>query len=326
MTNINYRPVKTDDIDTAYDLYCYEHIESYGKCGVTKEDQLSEWNYPNFDLDKHTMYAFTDEGVNVGYAEIRVWRDIPVRPVIYAYVHPDYRGQGIGTHLTEWAIEAAQQFVPHVPDHARVVLQAFTNLDDGTELLENFGFVKIRESHLMTMKVNGDREQSQFPEGFRVITMKEHPVLEDFVRVYKETFRDHRGAIDEPLSATVTRWEAFMEKGDYPPENIVLVREGDRDAAVLFMADKSDEDPDQLWVETLGTMPDYRRKGLALNLLRYAYQMAQKKGKTGIGLTVDGSSLTGADKLYQSAGFKVGMIYHAYDYEIRPGEELTKQS
>ena len=324
MTNIIYRPAKMDDLETAYDLYYYEHIESYGNCGVTLEQQRQEWEYPGFELDKHTMYVFTETGRNIAYAELRSYRDIPVRPNLYAYVHPDYRGQGIGSHLTEWAMKAAKQFIPQCPDEARVVLCAYTNMKDGADLLESYQFAETRQSLLMAMDLQDDMPGAQFPDGFYTLTMEEHPVLEDFIRIYHETFRDHRGAVDEPLSAAVKRWESFIDE-NFPPENFVMVKDGDKDAAILIMADRSDENPDQLWVQTLGTMPDYRKRGLASNLLYYAHQHAINKGKSRLGLSVDGSSLTGANRLYEKVGMSVEMVYHAYELELRPGKELSKQ-
>ncbi len=325
MNSIIYRPATKDDIDTFYDLYRHEHIESYGDFGMTKDELMAEWEFPNFDLSKHTMYAFDNTGKNIAYAELRAWREVPVRPFIYAYVHPDYRGQGIGTYLTQWGIENAQQFVPLVPDDARVVLGAFTNMDDGRELLDNLNFSNTRQSLVMSMALDTPVPESQFPDGFQVITMAEHPVLEDFIRVYQETFRDHRGAVNEPLAAAVARWEKIMEANEFPPENFVLVKDGERDAAILIASDKSDENPEQMWVQTLGTMPEYRRRGLAKNLLYYAHDLARKKDKKRLGLSVDGSSLTGANKLYEQVGMGVDMVYHAYEMEIRAGIETTNQ-
>ena len=324
MTEIIYRPATMDDLETAYDLYCYEHIESYGDCGVTLEQQRQEWGFPSFDLSQHTMYAFTESGRNIAYAELRYYRELPVRPMLFAYVHPDYRGQGIGSQLTEWGLEAAKQFIPQVPDDARVVLCAYTNMTDGAELLEHYAFEQVRQSLLMAMDLRDDMPKAKFPEGFYTLTMEEHPILEDFIRIYQATFRDHRGSMNESLETAVKRWESYIDES-FPPENFVLLKEGTKDAAILIMADKSDENPDQMWVQTLGTMPDYRRQGFATQLLYYAHELAVKKGKKRLGLSVDGSSLTGANKLYEKVGMSVEMIYHAYELELRAGIELTNQ-
>jgi len=325
MDDMVFRPASGDDLEAFYQLYRMEHIESYGSFGMTRDELGEEWDFPGFDLSQHTHEAFTSEGQMVAYGELRSWRDVPVRPILYGYVHPDYRGQGIGTRITQWGIQQAECFFPHVPEDARVVLGAFSNRADGQRLLEAQGFICTRQSHIMGVDLHGDLPQPEFPPGFRLVTMAEHPVLEDFVRVYHETFKDHRGAVDEPLEAAVLRWEQFLKRGGFRPEHFVLVKEGDHDAAVLILAERSDEDPDKAWVQTLGVMPEYRRRGLASQLLYLAFQLGRDMGKARVGLSVDASSLTGAQKLYEKVGMSVDMVYNAYELELRPGVELTKQ-
>ncbi|MCB9452631.1 MAG: GNAT family N-acetyltransferase [Anaerolineaceae bacterium] len=321
-----YRPATLDDVDAFYALFRTEHLESYGNFGMTREEVAAEWDFPGFDLAQHTMNAFTEDGQMVAFAELRTWRTPPIRPILYAYVHPDHRRQGIGTAITQWGIQQASCFLPLVPEKARVVLGAFSNMEDGQRLLENNGFHCTRQSHLMSIDLHDGIPKPQFPDGFRLVTMAEHPVLEDFVRVYQETFKDHRGAVDEPLQAAVDRWERVIASGDFPPENFVLVKAGDTDAAIIIMANKSDDDPDKLFVQTLGTMPVYRGRGLATHLLYFAFQKAWEIGKPRVGLSVDASSLTGANRLYAKVGMKVDMVYNAYELEIRPGIELSKQA
>ena len=326
MADLIYRPATWDDLDSFYALYGSEQIESYGSFGMTREECAAEWGLPGFDLSQHTQYAFTPEGEMVAFAELRVWRDLPVRPFIYAYVHPDYRGQGIGTRLTQWGIAQAAIFLPQVPQEARVVLGAFSNRRDGQGLLEHLGFRCTRQSHNMGIDLHEGLPQPVFPPGFRLLTMAEHPVLEDFVRVYQATFMDHRGAVEEPLEAAVARWECFLASGRYHPEHIVLLKDGETDAAVMFLAERAESDPDEAWVQTIGTMPEYRRRGLASQLLYLAFQWGRQMGKARVGLSVDASSLTGANQLYASVGMTVDMVYNAYELELRPGIELTKQA
>lgn len=325
MSDVVYRPATWDDAEAFYRLYRAEHIESYGNFGMTQEEAVAEWEFPGFDLAQHTQYAFTPEGRLVAYAELRVWRDVPVRPILYAYVDADYRGLGIGTQLTQWAIQQSQRFVSQVPENARVVLGAFSNRPDGQQLLEDMGFVCARQSYVMGIDLHDALPTPVFPPGFRLVTMAEHPVLEDFVRVYQETFKDHRGAVEESLDAAVSRWETILKRGGFRPEHFVLLKEGDVDAAVLILFERSDEDPDKAWVQVVGTMPDYRRRGLATQLLYLAFQLGREMGKARVGLSVDASSLTGANKLYENVGMTVDMVYNAYELEIRPGVELTNQ-
>jgi mycothiol synthase len=325
MTDYIYRAGTKADIDGFYNVYRMEHIESFGSFGMTHEDLLAEWDFPNFDMAQHTQFVFTPEGEMVAFAELRAWRDIPVRPALYGYVMPEHRGKGIGSKLIEWGIKQAEVFIPLIPDHARLVLQAFSNLKDGQKLLEEYGFNCVRESYLMSIELKEGLPKPEFAPNFRLVRMSEHPVLADFIRIYQETFKDHRGGMEEPLEAALARWERIIEAGDFPPENFVLVKDGDEDAAILIMANKSDEDPNQGYIQTLGTMPNYRKQGLGTNLLYLAFEHFRAMGKSKAGLSVDGASLTGAHKLYQKVGMTIDMVYNAYDLEIREGVELTKQ-
>jgi len=149
-----YRPATWDDFDQAYELYGMEHIESYGNFGVSTDEFRAEWEFPNFDLSQHSLYAFTKDGENVAFAELRYWREIPIRPFLFGYVHPDYREQGIGTNLLEWGLKQAEIFFPLVPDDARVVLGGFTNLETGKQLFEDNEFTCARQSHLMAIELD----------------------------------------------------------------------------------------------------------------------------------------------------------------------------
>ena len=50
-----------------------------------------------------------------------------------------------------------------------------------------------------------------------------------------------------------------------------------------------------------------------------------KRGIPKAGLSVGGSSLTGATRLYERAGMTVHSTYEACEKELRPGRELSKQ-
>jgi mycothiol synthase len=325
MTEYTYRAGTKADIEGFYKVYRTESIESYGNFAMSLEEVAAELDFPNFDMAQHTQYVFDETGEMVAYAELRVWREIPVRPRLNVYVVPEHRGKGIGSRLTEWGIKQSEVFIPQVPENARVVLQAFSNMEDGQKLLEDFGFELIRQAYVMSIALNQDLPKATFAPNFRLVRMSEHPVLADFVRIYQETFKDHRGGMEESLEAGLERWKRIIEMGDFPPENFVLVKDGDEDAAVLIMANKSEEDPDKGYIEIVGVMPKYRRQGLASQLLYLAFEHFSKMGKTKAGLSVDGSSLTKAHEVYLKAGMNIDMIYNAYDFEIREGVELTKQ-
>jgi ribosomal protein S18 acetylase RimI-like enzyme len=91
------------------------------------------------------------------------------------------------------------------------------------------------------------------------------------------------------------------------------------------MFPESEEFRDTAYIQQLAVLPKYRRRGLALALLHVAFNEAFKRGLKGVSLGVDAASLTNAVALYERAGMSIAAQYDAYELELRPGEELTKQ-
>ncbi|MCA9914345.1 MAG: GNAT family N-acetyltransferase [Anaerolineae bacterium] len=322
-----FRQITFDDLAAFYDLYRAEHIETYGSFAMSRDEVRAEWEAVGFDLEKMTQAAFTAEGEMAGFVELRYFRRPPVRSYLYGYVRPEHRNQGIGTQLLQWGLENSSMLFPLVPVDARVVLQAFGNKAADYQLLEDQGFNRTRQTLIMQIELDQPMPPVAFPQGFQLLTLADHPVLADFVRVIETCFEDHRGHVTEPLQSVVERWEKWIADSDsYAPELFMLLREGDQDVGALLAWDQSDEDAEKAWVASLGIMPAYRRRGFASLLLRHAFYVFQQRGKKRLGLNVDGSSLTGAHLLYQGVGMHVVQVYNAYEKEIRAGVELTRQA
>jgi ribosomal protein S18 acetylase RimI-like enzyme len=64
---------------------------------------------------------------------------------------------------------------------------------------------------------------------------------------------------------------------------------------------------------------------VALALLHHSFHELGLRGKRRVGLGVDGSSLTGAVRLYERAGMHVHRERVLFEKELRPGRDLTTQ-
>ena len=238
----------------------------------------------------------------------------------------DHRNQGIGTTLTEWGIERAKDVFSRVPDDARVVIQCYGKLDEEKQLLEDMGFELVRHSHQMNIEFEIEPQEIEFPENMNLFTYAEHPQLEDFVRIQQESFRDHRGFVEQPLEKVVSVWKNFIDAAeDFDPDLMIILREGTNDVGMVFAWTASEEEADRAYIETLGVTREYRRRGLGMKLLQHIFSELYKKGLRKAALSVDASSLTGATKLYEKAGMYVAHIYNAYELEIRAGKEYSNQ-
>jgi ribosomal protein S18 acetylase RimI-like enzyme len=81
-------------------------------------------------------------------------------------------------------------------------------------------------------------------------------------------------------------------------EERYFVRLNERTAAVFVLREK----PDTLFVVSLAVAPQYRRHGLATQILNYSEKVARRMGKSWLELTVLKKNIS-ARNLYEKAGF-----------------------
>jgi mycothiol synthase len=323
------QPAALENMDAYAELYDIHMREENGTNNVTIEELRGFWEAPKFDLENSTQAIFTHNGKMVGYIEVRDTMDIPVRPRMWGYVHPDHRGHGIGAYLTSWAQERARQVFGRVPDNARVVLTAHTISTDvaAQKVFCNMGMSSERSVLVMHIDLNDEIAEAQWPDGIRIVSYAETQDLSAIVKVQRETFKDHRNYVEVPLETSVANWQHEIDTiPSFEPELFFLAMDGEQAAGVVMAWPDSDEDEEMAWIDVVGVTRAYRKKGLGLALLQYSFMEFRKRGIARAGLSVDGRSLTGATRLYERAGMHVNMRYDSYEKELRPGEELSKQS
>lgn len=326
MTDISYRTCTWGDLQALYDLYTVEANEVYGMFEQSLDDFHQDIAIFGFEPTTDLFGAFTADGTMVGYGDFRAVRKPPVQPRFYGYTHPDYRGQGIASQLLEMGIERAKQVIPQTPPEARVSVLFWTSLEAGKALLTNLGAVNTRQSYVMDIEFDEAPAAPQLPDGFRFATMADDATLKDIARMHHISFKDHRGSVDEPFADVYKRWQDIVNRNNhFEAELYAVVKEGDTNAGLIVVEPITEEDPSLGYINVVGVMPPYRRRGLAKQMLQFAFHELYKRGKRGASLSVDASSLTGAHKLYENAGMQVTQVYHAFEYELRAGIELSNQ-
>jgi mycothiol synthase len=322
------RAPQRDEINWYVELGRRYDREVTGVSNFSEASAAAEWDDPHFDYAKNFRFVIdTTTGRPVAYGEAFIHPTLPVRPWGFGFVAPEYRGRGIGTVLARWALDRARACVALVPEHARVVAQNAIH-DSNTaaaDLLVGLGFHKQRSSYTMMIHMDAPPPPPQWPEGITLTNLKQTPDLLRFTRARLESFRAHRGFVDSPPDQLAERWQRYIEADDrHDAELLVLALDGDESAGVMI-GEYSDEYEDTGWVDILGVLPGYRRRGLGLALLQHAFGLYWERGTKSVGLGVDASSLTNAVALYERAGMHVDKKYDIYELELRPGEELTPQ-
>ncbi len=98
-SNLRLRPVQWTDLESVTQLI-YDVCAADGdtSVAVTPEELKHEWETPDFNLERDAFVVETGEGRIVGFEE---FNNSHAHAILQTdgYVHPDYKGRGIGTSL-----------------------------------------------------------------------------------------------------------------------------------------------------------------------------------------------------------------------------------
>ncbi|MCD4738241.1 MAG: GNAT family N-acetyltransferase, partial [Anaerolineae bacterium] len=92
------RPAQLDDVEAVVALVNACSLELIGKPECEANEYRNDWQSPTLNMESDLRVVHAPDGEFAGYAG--VWDPQPhVRLYSWGYVHPEYRGRGIGTHL-----------------------------------------------------------------------------------------------------------------------------------------------------------------------------------------------------------------------------------
>lgn len=220
-----------------------------------------------------------DATVVVQNGQIVAWGLIWEARKRWADVHPDARGQGIGSWLLRWAAWRAKQLGAS---------RTGQTIDDRrTEVAEFFqahGYTPRYTSWVLSMDA-APLEHSAHPAQDVLA------VLELFETAFSE-FGD-RTPID------LQRWRSLtVDREGFAPEDLIVVTRQGRVAAAAFLIDA-----DEIWVDKLAVAREFRGQGLARELLAAARARAWAAGHDRVRLSTDSNA--GALEVYLRLGMSV---------------------
>lgn len=323
------RPGLGGSFDEYYEIHKQQGVELFGGYTISPDELRAELDAPGFDAEQMISLAREKDTARLtGFCEVRAYHEPPVRLYGFGYVTPAARGEGVGTRLVAENERIAGHYVSRCPEDALVVLQQFSFLPEAAELLTQSGYAHTRDSLTMEIAFGGAPEAPRWPQGTALYSLADGVTLSELVAVNQAAFADHRGAVSEPLETVVARWEHMISasKRVHDPALFVLAFINGAAAGVVATWTEDEDNPEFAFVQSLGVVPEYRRRGLGHALLLHAFSQAYAIGKRGAALSVDGASLTGADRLYWRAGMRVRNRIGVFEKEIRPGTEISRQS
>jgi GNAT superfamily N-acetyltransferase len=223
----------------------------------------------------------------------------------FGFLHPDWRGKGIGDAMFEAAERRAQTIADGHPKKAPKFLQVEPqdSEKDLVSLLERRGYQPARYETHMVRDLAEPFPEAPMPAGLEVRPVKPEDVRPIF-DASNEAFRDHWGIRD----MSEEEFKMQQESPEFQPELWKVAWDGDQMASVIhnYIDHKENKEYQRKrgYTEGICTRRPWRKLGLARSLLVQSMKMFKEMGMTETALSVDSENLSGALRLYEGVGYR----------------------
>jgi len=316
---MEWRPVLIDDAGDIHQLT--RRWESFWNVPLVTplhevEEELSE---PHMNLERHTSGVWDGDRM-VAYG--RIWHrpsgEILERAYLQGRVDPEYRGRGIGRELLGWQVNTTRGILEAVEAPIPRFMRAdeWDWIEGAHRLYRRFGMEPVRYFTDMVKPLDG-REEFAPITGIEIVAYdrsRDASALEALNR----SFADHWGSTPTDMASYQHRLEgqgvaidlSFLALCDGQVVGLSLNAHYPEDEELLGRRDG--------WVESLGVVKEWRRKGVATALLKASFNAFVDAGFTHAVLGVDTESPTDALKLYTGLGFEPTHRSITSELEIKP--------
>jgi mycothiol synthase len=291
------RPPRADEADAIAGVLNAHSRALYGTADVTLDEVQSWLENPSFDVDRDMRIAVLPGGALAGYADVGDQADEHTRFWIDLRLHPTHGDEAVAGALLAAMEGRARELAG--PD---AVVRGIAASVDETEraLYEANGYRVIRHAFRMEIALDKPPAPPEWPDGFDLRTFR--PGDDEAVyEAHQDSFADHWGFMRDPYE----EWRHWMLREPFDPSLWFLAEADGELAGVCLCRPSGEGDPAFGWVSVLGVRPRWRRRGLALALLRHTFAEYHGRGHSRVGLGVDAENVSGAVRLYERAGMRV---------------------
>lgn len=303
MNGLLVRAPQPEDVPAVVELFNAVSMRAYGGAD-TDEAELRSWlTSPLLDPELDVRIALAPDGRVVGYGDVsdegqdgtQLWVDVRE--------HPGVGDGSVVRTLLPLLETRARTFAARVPAGATPVLRggAWSGEEHVLAALREADYRLVRHSFHMEADLGPDLPEPAWPEGIALRTFR--PGDEEAVyATQNEGFADMWAYVPTPYDEWLHH---LRDVPDFDPDLWFLAHEEEELVAVALCRPAKPGEPDLGWIRVLAVRPPWRRRGIALALLRHAFRELARRGRLRVGLGVDGESTTGALELYGRAEMRV---------------------
>lgn len=317
MIGVDYRAMARSDLQAVCDLI-NESQRFDGVPQVLEVDELEEQLDDDGELTADVLVAEHDGRV-VGFARTMHLPSSVLleRCYVFGTVQPSMRGRGIGRALMEWGMPRARDLLLSSTNALPLYLRAEVpeGLESAVRLLERLGFREVRVFEELLRPLT---ELPPIPDiaGVRLVPWPADRDAE-ILTAKNIAFSDHWGA----TPATLDRWTSMVRGfGAWPERSFIAVDDDDR--VVAYSLNHRYPADDELlgrkdgWIDNLGTLAEWRGRGIASALIIRSLHAFAEAGLTHASIGVDSDSVTGAARLYRALGFEPRHSSTTWEIEV----------
>jgi GNAT superfamily N-acetyltransferase len=316
-TGYSARAATFDDAQAVAQLRTTYQADEGDPSVITTEEQLNDWR--GVDLAEDTLLIFTSTGALAAHADILNRRYLQVS--VYGGVHPQHRHHGLGTYLTRWGEAWIRDRLERAPADAQVAVQHYVNTSNAAActLMETLGYSYVHTIYVMRIEMDEPPPAPEQLDGLRIRSFvqgqDEHATFE----AIEEAFRDSRGRPPGDFD----RWLAYTENERQDPGLWILAEDEPSGQIAGTCLARDVPGSGGGWVGGVGVRRPWRRRGLALAMLRTVFGECYRRGIAIVELSVDAGSPTGAPGVYTRAGMRVSQSISLYRVQLRPGKDYN---
>jgi mycothiol synthase len=256
------------------------------------------------------------DGEVAGYLQFEKVAE-PLQIDMLAFVRPHLSGEGLNAWLLRLGEERARARAALEPPGGRVPLRVacFTDNEPARRLFAALGYAYARTFWMMRITLEGALSAPRVPEGILIRAFEPGRDETSTYAALAEAFADHWGYVFPSFEEWRHR-EIEGEGSGFDPSLWFLATEGEEVVGAALCRASSARSEDTAVVGDLAVREPWRRRGIALALLRTAFAEFHRRGIPRAELGVDAENPTGATRLYERAGMDVAFGWEFWEKEL----------
>jgi mycothiol synthase len=299
--NIELRSPRLDELAELTELINRDSHELYGEREESEASMRTWLTGPKLNPETDMRVAVVD-GTFRGYADL----DPEPEPIYWVDLRvPPSEPDEVRLALLDWVEGRARERAGEVLRfHAASVDQPTKRLFDAR------GLRVIRHFYRMRIELDTEPAEPQWPEGLSVRTATSDDT-ELVYEAHQDSFQDHWEHVRMPFP----EWEHWLMREGYDP-SLWFLAEDAGEIVGISLCREQDGEKGVGWVSALGVHKSRRQRGLGRALLLHSFHEFRRRGFYAAALGVDADSLTGANRLYESAGMRVIRQSDVYEQKL----------